>query len=142
MFQPIYHSSLLYQGRCQMICRNALLFRCNNQNCRWFHFKLPVVRISFLVFRQFLNSFCRMKKSSLLNENRSPSLPSRRPATPPIPTEIGQISNLYPQPTNLCLPPHHLRMGGTLTFIGLNAPRGMMVVVPKAGTARCSIFTG
>lgn len=89
MFRPISTSSLLYQGdRRRMICRNFLNSRCYNQNCPRFHFRLPVVRISVPVSRQFLNSFRRMKltrsKPTPSRSHPSKSHPSR--SSPPKPT--------------------------------------------------------
>lgn len=138
------HFSSFYQGnRGRVICGNFLRSRCYNQNCNLFHFKLPTVRIPFHAPRLFLNSFCRVKKLFPLNASR-PLLPSSRGlAMPLIPTRVEEVSNPSPhRPTSLCLLPHHPRMGRGLAFIRLNATRGTMDIVPGAGTARCSIFTG
>lgn len=78
-------------------------------------------------------SFCRMKKWFQLDKNRLPIPSNRGPAT-----QLYRHGGVNRRPkASLRLPPHHPPTGRTP-----NVSRGTMDIVPRAGTVRCSTFTG
>lgn len=113
----------------RMICRNFLRSGCNNQDCRWYHFKLPMVRVAFLVFCRLLK-LCRVKMSPLSNKNHQSS------------GAEWTVNLLHPRLVNLWSPPHRQPMGPVPALVDLSALLGTMDIVPRASIVDCSTSTG